>query len=83
MKYEVKATLENGCVTSFITKDYVEYNPERKLINGLYQIGFIKEGKTRKTWLPYENGKYGHNVKEIVISEATTGRMIEKIIATH
>lgn len=83
MKFEVITVLENGCRKSFITTEYEEYNPERKLINGLYQIGFVKDGKTRKTWIPYANGSYGHNVKEIIIKEATTGRKLETIKTTH
>lgn len=83
MKFEVITVLENGSRKSFITAEYNEYNPERKMVNGLYQIGFAKEGKARKTWIPYANGKYGHNVKEIIINEATTGRNIEVIAATH
>lgn len=43
MKFEIKTTLLNGEVKSFITKEYDSYNPERKKVNGLYQIGFVKE----------------------------------------
>lgn len=80
MKFEVSWKLLNGAEKSFITKEYNSYNPERKKINGLYQIGFVKEGKTRNTWIPFKCGEeYTHNVKEITIQEATTGRIIERI----
>ena len=78
-----KTTLLNGKVKTFITKEYESYNPEKKKVNGLYQIGFIKDGKTRMNWTPIGADKYDHNVKEVVISDATTGRRIETIIATH
>lgn len=45
MKFEVEVKLVNGFVKSFITKDYEAYNPQYKSVNGLYQVGFIKEGK--------------------------------------
>ena len=83
MKFEIKTTLLNGKVKSFITKEYESYNPEKKKVNGLYQIGFIKDGKTRMKWTPIGADKYDHNVKEVSIYEATTGRIIETIIATH
>ena len=83
MKFEITIKLLNGNVKSFITKEYKSYNPERKKVNGLYQIGFIKEGKTRIKWTPIGADKYDHNVKEVIISDATTGRRIETIIATH
>ena len=56
---------------------------KKKKVNGLYQIGFIKDGKTRMNWTPIGADKYDHNVKEVVISDAETGRRIETIIATH
>ena len=83
MKFEVKVTLLNGNTKSFITKEHDCYSPVKKKINGLYQIGFIKDGKTRIKWTPVGADKYDHNVKEVVITEATTGRIIETIIATH
>ena len=83
MKFEITTTLLNGTVKSFVTKEYNSYSPVKKKVNGLYQIGFIKEGKTRMKWIPIGSDKYDHNVKEVVITEATTGRMIETIIATH
>jgi hypothetical protein len=84
MKFEVKTTLMDGTVKSFITKEYDSYNPDKKKVNGLYQIGFVKEGKSRNTWIPIGAGdEYNHNVKEVVITEATTGRRIETITATH
>ena len=83
MRFEVVTRLQNGYTDSFITKEYDEYAPEKKMVNGLYQIGFVKDGKTRKTWIPYANGKYGHNVDEIIIKEASTGRRIESIKASH
>ena len=83
MKFEIKATLLNGEVKSFITKEYDSYNPDKKKVNGLYQIGFVKEGKSRMTWTPIGADTYDHNVKEVVITEATTGRRIETITATH
>lgn len=49
MKFEVKTTLMDGTVKSFITKEYDSYNPDKKKVNGLYQIGFVKEGKSRMT----------------------------------
>lgn len=53
-------------------------------VNGSEQIGFVKEGKTRMTWTPIESGElYDHNVKEVIISEATTGRRIDVIVAKH
>lgn len=45
MKFEVEITMNNDYVKSFITKEYGKYEPYYKNINGLYQIGFIKEGK--------------------------------------
>lgn len=55
-----------------------------KNVNGLEQIGFVKEGKTRMTWTPIGSGKdYDHNVKEVIITEASTGRRIETIEAYH
>lgn len=83
MKFEVTKTLMNGTIKSFITEEYDSYSPERKMVNGLQQIGFVKEGKKRMTWTPYGAGSYDHNVKEIVITDAATGRRIETIIATH
>ena len=83
MKFEIKTTLLNGTVKSFITKEYESYNPEKKKVNGLYQVGFIKDGKTRMTWTPIGAGDYDHNVKEVVITEAETGRVVETIAATH
>lgn len=84
MKFEVKTTLMDGTVKSFITKEYDSYNPDKKKVNGLYQIGFVKEGKSRNTWTPIGAGdEYDHNVKEVVITEATTDRRIETITATH
>ena len=83
MKFEIKTTLLNGTVKTFITKEYDSYNPVKKKVNGLYQIGFIKEGKTRMNWTPIGADKYDHNGKEVIISDATTGRRIETIIATH
>lgn len=57
---------------------------EIKKVNGLEQIGFVKEGKTRTTWTPIGSGElYDHNVKEVIISEATTGRRIDVIVAKH
>ena len=79
MKFEVEVKLENGFVNSFITKDYEEYKPEYKKVNGLYQIGFIKEGKTRFTWTPVKADRFSHNVEVIKVKEATTGRVIEVI----
>lgn len=79
MKFEVEIKLVNGTVKSFITKDYEEYKPEYKMLNGLYQVGFIKEGKTRYTWTPVKAGSYSHNVEVINVKEATTGRVIEVI----
>ena len=83
MKFEITTTLLNGTVKTFITKEYESYKPEKRTVNGLYQIGFIKDGKTRMKWTPIGADKYDHNVKEVVISDATTGRRIETIIATH
>ena len=83
MQFEIKTTLLNGNVKTFITKEYESYKPEKKKVNGLYQIGFIKDGKTRIKWTPIGADKYDHNVKEVIISDATTGRRIETIIATH
>lgn len=77
MKFEIKTTLLNGKVKTFITKEYDSYNHEKKKINGLYQIGFIKDGKTRMNWTPIGA------VKEVVITEYETGRRIETIVATH
>ena len=79
MKFEVEVTMVNGYVKSFITKDYETYNPIYKSVNGLYQIGFIKEGKTRYTWTPVKAEKYSHNVELINVKEATTGRVIDRI----
>ena len=70
MKFEVEITMIDGYVKSFITKDYESYKPDYKSINGLYQIGFIKEGKTRTTWTPVKAEKYSHNVKLIKVKEA-------------
>lgn len=83
MKFEITTKLLNGNNKSFITKEYNCYSPEKRKVNGLYQIGFIKDGKTRMTWTPIGADKFDHNVKEVIISEATTGRIIETIIATH
>lgn len=79
MKFEVEIKLVNGYVKSFITKDYEEFNPVYKNVNGLYQVGFIKEGKTRYTWTPVKSEKYTHNVDMITVKEATTGRVIDVI----
>ena len=79
MKFEVEVKLVNGSVKSFITKDYETYNPVYKSVNGLYQVGFIKEGKTRFTWTPVKSETYSHNVEVIKVKEATTGRVIEVI----
>ena len=79
MKFEVEVKMVNGYVKSFITKDYEFYNPIYKSVNGLYQIGFIKEGKTRYTWTPVKAEKYSHNVELIKVKEATTGRVIDVI----
>ena len=79
MKFEVEVKMVNGYVKSFITKDYETYNPIYKSINGLYQIGFIKEGKTRYTWTPVKAEKYSHNVELIKVKEVTTGRVVEEI----
>lgn len=36
------------------------------------------------TWTPIGSGElYDHNVKEVNISEATTGRRIDVIVAKH
>jgi hypothetical protein len=51
-----------GNESTFITKDYDNYNLEIKKVNGLEQIGFVKE---------------------VIISEATTGRRIDVIVAKH
>lgn len=84
MKYEVKVKTMDNTEHSFITKDYDEYSPVIKKVNGLEQIGFVKEGKTRMTWIPIGSGEiYDHNVKEVIVTEATTGRRIESYIATH
>lgn len=84
MKYEVKVKTMDNTEHSFITKDYDEYSPVIKKVNGLEQIGFVKEGKTRMTWTPIGNGEiYDHNVKEVIVTEATTGRRIASYIATH
>ena len=79
MKFEVEVKLVNGLVKSFITKDYETYNHVYKSVNGLYQVGFIKEGKTRFTWTPVKSEQYSHNVEVIKVKEATTGRVIEVI----
>lgn len=79
MKFEVEVKLVNGFVKSFITKDYEAYNPQYKSVNGLYQVGFIKEGKTRYTWTPVKSETYSHNVEMITVKEATTGRVIDVI----
>ena len=79
MKFEVEVKMVNGYVKSFITKDYETYEPIYKSVNGLYQIGFIKDGKTRYTWTPVKAEKYSHNVELINVKEATTGRVIEVI----
>lgn len=80
MKFEVNYMLNDGIEKGFITKEYDSYNPDKKLVNGLYQIGFVKEGKTRKTWIPYKCGeRYSHNVVWIKIKEALSGRIIETI----
>ena len=79
MKFEVEIKLVNGTSKSFITKDYESYNPTYKSVNGLYQVGFIKEGKTRFTWTPVKADKYSHNVEVINVKEATTGRVIDVI----
>ena len=79
MKFEVEVKMVNGYVKSFITKDYETYNPTYKSNNGLYQIGFIKDGKTRYTWIPVKAEKYSHNVELINVKEATTGRVIDVI----
>lgn len=84
MKYEVKVKTMDNTEHSFITKDYDEYSPVIKKVNGLEQIGFVKEGKTRMTWTPIGSGEiYDHNVKEVIVTEATTGRRIVSYIATH
>lgn len=84
MKFEVKTIRLNGSVDSFITKEYDSYSPVVKRLNGLNQIGFIKEGKKRFTWVPVGAGDiYDHNVKEVVVTDAETGRRIDTIIATH
>lgn len=84
MKYEVTVKTINNEERSFITKDYDEYSPVIKKVNGLKQIGFVKEGKTRMTWTPIGSGEvYDHNVKEVIVTEATTGKRIESYIATH
>lgn len=81
MKYEVTYGLESGEIKSFITKDYGRYpRDNRKFVSGLYQIGFIKEGKTRMTWIPYKPGeKYTHIVEWIKIKEVSTGKIVETI----
>lgn len=80
MKFEIVVQLENGNENNFITEEYANYNFEKKYINGLHQIGFIKEGKKRNTWIPYKNGnEYAHNVKFITIKELYTGRVVEYI----
>lgn len=80
MKFEVEVKLDNGSVNSFITKDYEEYKPVYKNVNGLYQVGFIKDGKTRYTWTPVKAGNtYSHNVDVIKVHEALTGRIIDSI----
>lgn len=79
MKFEVEIKLVNGTVKSFITKDYEAYSPVFKSINGLYQVGFIKDGKTRYTWTPVKAEAYSHNVEVINVKEATTGRLIDTI----
>lgn len=84
MKFEVTTELMNGNIKSFITKEYDSYSPEKKLVNGLHQIGFVKDGKKRMTWTPYGAGaNYDHNVRKIVITNAETGRRIDTIIALH
>ena len=84
MQFEVKVKRLNENESTFITKDYDNYNPVIKKVNGLEQIGFVKEGKTRMTWTPIGSGElYDHNVKEVIISEATTGRRIDVIVAKH
>ena len=83
MKFEITTTLLNGKVKSFVTKEYASYSPVKKKVNGLYQIGFIKDGKTRMNWTPIGADKYDHNVKEVVIKDYATGRRIETIVATH
>ena len=44
MKFEIKTTLLNGKVKSFITKEYESYNPEKKKVATFRQI-VIKDGK--------------------------------------
>jgi hypothetical protein len=41
MKFEVRVKRLNESESSFITKDYDNYNPEIKKVNGLEQIGFL------------------------------------------
>lgn len=80
MKFEVCYTLIDGSVKRFTTIEYDSYNPEKKLVNGLYQIGFVKEGKSRKTWIPFKCGKqYMHNVLLIKIFDASSGKIIDSI----
>lgn len=40
MKFEVTVKRLNGNESTFITKDYGNYNPEIKKVNDLEQIGF-------------------------------------------
>lgn len=81
MKYEVTYGLKSGGTKSFITKDYTHYpHDNKKFVNGLHRIGFVKDGKTRITWIPYKSGeKYTHNVEWIKIKEPFTGRLVEII----
>lgn len=83
MKFEVCVKLINGSEKRFITKEYDSYNPEKKKVNGLYQIGFVKDGKKRMTWTPIASCDYDHNVKEVIITEVYSGRRMETIEAKH
>lgn len=84
MKFEITYKLESGEVKSFITKDYDSYPSNRKYVNGLYQVGFVKDGKARTTWIPVKHGnKYSHNVCWIKVREAYTGRLVDSIECTR
>lgn len=75
-----------GICCNIILVRKIQHNKKQEIkkVNGLEQIGFVKEGKTRMTWTPIGSGElYDHNVKEVIISEATTGRRIDVIVAKH
>ena len=81
MTYEIKTRWEmkNG---NKVEKAELTNACEMATRNGLDAIKYIKEGKTRYTWIEVPNDyqmKNYYNSFEVVVIEATTGKAIYKI----